>query len=121
MTERRRVAHPRSLAHRVGPNRTVALELAEQTAVGEELLAAFVHQHLRLNALLAAVVGGLLTATLLLFIIAPAAASARLGGMPLTWILLGVLSYPTFAIIGWQYRKRADHIDDEFVTRVGQK
>jgi putative solute:sodium symporter small subunit len=121
MTERRRVAHPRSLARRVGPRRTVALELVEQTPVGEELLAAFLRQHLRLNALLVAVVGGLISITLMLFIAAPDVASSRIGGMPLTWIMLGVLSYPTFGVIGWQYRKRADQIDDYFATQVRQQ
>jgi putative solute:sodium symporter small subunit len=121
MTERRRVAHPRSLAHRVGPRRTVALELVEQTPVGEELLATFLRQHLRLNALLVAVVGGLISSTLVLFIAAPTLASERIGGMPLTWIMLGVLSYPTFAIVGWQYRKRADQIDDHFANQVRQQ
>jgi hypothetical protein len=118
MTERQRVAHPRSLAHRVAPRRAVALELVEQTPVGEVLLADFLRQHLRLNALLASVVGGLIVITLLFFIAAPAAASTRLRGMPITWIMLGVLSYPSFALIGWQYRKRADLIDDRFAARV---
>ena len=118
MTERRRVAHPRSLANRVGPRRAVALELAEQTPVGEELLADFLRQHLRLNALLVAVVGGLISLTLLFFIVAPSVSTSRVGGMPLTWVMLGVLSYPTFAVIGWRYRKRADQIDDRFATRV---
>ena len=118
MVERQRVAHPRSLAHRVGPRRTVALELAEQTSIGEELLAAFLRQHLRLNALLVAVVGGLAALTLLFFIAAPNIASTRVGGMPLTWLILGVCSYPTFALIGWRYRKHSDAIDERFVQSV---
>src|SRR5918992_5615214 len=78
-------------------------ELAEQTRVGEALVRGLVRAQLALALRLAVVVAVGLGALPLLFAAAPDTAQARLFGIHLPWLLLGVAAYPFLLVIGGTY------------------
>jgi hypothetical protein len=93
-------------------------ELEEQSPVGAALARGLVRAQLstavRLAALVAVGLGGLP----LLFAAAPAVAHARLFGVSLPWLLLGVVAYPFLYLIGAVYVHLAERNEQEFVALV---
>jgi sterol desaturase/sphingolipid hydroxylase (fatty acid hydroxylase superfamily) len=94
------------------------VELEEQTATGEALLAGLVRTQLRLAVglmLLMAVSLGVLPLAFWLF---PGFADWTLLGLRLPWVLLGGLSFPFLFGIGYWYCHRAEHNERAFVRSV---
>lgn len=50
----------------------------------------------------------------LVFWLAPGLANVALLGVPLPWILLGVLAYPFLVLLGWLYIRRAERNEAAF-------
>ena len=50
----------------------------------------------------------------LLFHLAPGLADVRLLGLPITWLVLGVLVYPFLVLLGWRYVRRSEQIEQAF-------
>lgn len=50
----------------------------------------------------------------LIFWLAPGLASVAPLGVPLPWILLGVLAYPFLILLGWLYVRRAERNEAAF-------
>lgn len=96
-------------------------EIDEQTALGEVYMRALVRSQLRLSlfvcTLLSAVVGGLP----LLFLMARPVREATLFGVPVPWLLLGVLLYPLFAACGWWYVRQAEANERDFADLVDRR
>lgn len=69
---------------------------------------------------LAGIVLGVLALTLgalpLLFHLVPDLADARLGPLPLAWLLLGLLAYPWLVLVGWWYLRRAEANERDFTA-----
>ncbi len=97
------------------PTRT---ELAEQTQVGEALVRGLVRAQLALAVRLALVVAIGLGALPLLFTVAPAVGQARLLGVNLPWLLLGVAAYPFLVAVGWAYVHLAERNEQDFAAVV---
>jgi hypothetical protein len=105
-------------ARRVGQART---ELAEQSGVGEALLTGLMRAQLGLALRLALVVAVGLGGLPLLFVVAPAVAEARLFGVTLPWLLLGLVAYPFLFGVGATYVWLSERTEREFAELVDRK
>lgn len=56
----------------------------------------------------------------LLFAIAPGTAEAELVGIPLPWLLPGVLVYPWLVLLGWRYVRRAERNERDFAELMSE-
>jgi hypothetical protein len=105
-------------ARRAGRVRT---ELAEQSGVGEALLTGLMRAQLGLALRLAVVVAVGLGGLPLLFVVAPAVAEARLFGIPVPWLLLGLIAYPFLFGVGATYVWLSERTEREFAHLVDRK
>ena len=89
-------------------------DLLEQTQVGAVFLSALMRRQLRLSlaVTIAFLVG--LGVQPVLPVIWPGYGDASVLGLPLPWVVLGVLTYPLLVVLGLLYVRRAEGIDDDF-------
>lgn len=105
------------------PRRTAARharsrDIDDQTLLGSVLMGSLLRAQLRL-AVLALFPLGILAAGLpLAFHLAPGLVDVRVVGLPLAWLLLGVLAYPLMVLLGWFYVRRAERHEQEFAELV---
>lgn len=115
--ERIRVTSSRRAA-RAPARRPLEAELDEQTELGEVYLRGLMRAQLRLAATIilfgVAGLGGLP----LIFSLIPAARDIRLFGLPVAWILIGVLVYPVTVLVAASYVRRATRIESTFTEIV---
>ena len=95
-------------------------DLAEQTAVGEALVKGLMRAQLALALRLALVVAAGLGALPLLFAVAPAVGQAKLLGVNLPWLLLGVFSFPFLVCVGWAYVRWAERNEEDFTAVINR-
>lgn len=116
-----RVTSPRTGAARAVPPRSPETDIDEQTELGELYISSLVRSQLRLGlAVLAAfvvTVGGLP----LLFLLAPGLAGYDVLGVPLPWLLLGVLAYPAIALTAWVCVWAAERTERDFAELVRRR
>ena len=97
-----------------------AREIDQDSEIGAVYMASLLREQLRL----ALVVLGALALTLgslpALFHFFPALAAARVAGMPLSWLVLGVLAYPWLFALGWFYVRRAEATERDFIDLVNE-
>jgi uncharacterized membrane protein (DUF485 family) len=100
---------------------TKAREIDAETRVGAIYMRSLLREQLRLALrillVLAVTVGGLP----LLFHLAPGLADVRLLGVPLAWLLLGVLVYPWLIVLGWVYVRQAEANERDFAALVDEE
>ncbi|MFJ9313729.1 hypothetical protein ACIRN4_06005 [Pimelobacter simplex] len=117
MTERVRVTGPPRHAAAGRPASRLG-DVHEQTALGDVYLRSLLREQLGL----AVRVLGLLAATLgivpLAFHLAPGLADAQPLGIPLPWLLLGVLAHPLLLLLAWRYVRRAERNERAFADLV---
>ena len=115
------VTGPRTTAVRRQSGQPRRQALYEQDVVGEILVRALVRAQfllaVRTGAVLLLGLGGLP----LLFAAVPASRTVQVFGLPLPWLLLGVLLYPALALVGWFYIRRAERHEHEFIELVGDE
>ncbi|GAB3200001.1 hypothetical protein GCM10027062_18230 [Nocardioides hungaricus] len=95
-------------------------DIDDETRLGGVYLGSLLREQLRLalGILLALV---LLVGTLpLAFHLWPGLAAVDLLGVPLPWLLLGVVVYPTLLGLGWAYVRRAERNERDFAELVGE-
>jgi hypothetical protein len=89
-------------------------DIDEQTALGDVYLGSL----LRVQLALAARILGLLVLTVgslpLLFRVFPDLAGVEVLGLPLAWLLLGVLVYPWLLLLGVRFVRRAERNERDF-------
>lgn len=102
---------------RVAADRT-RVDLAEQTPVGEALVRGLVRAQLALAVRLSLVVITGLGALPLLFAVAPAVGEAKMLGLSLPWLLLGVVSFPFLVTVGWAYVRWAERNEQDFTAVI---
>jgi small-conductance mechanosensitive channel len=115
-----RVTSPRTSAAR-RPATTGAREIDEQTRLGEVYMHTLVQSQLRLTL---AVIGGVvlvLGSIPLLFWLVPPTRTLSVLGLPLPWVLLGVLVYPVVYVAARIYVRNAERIEAEFTEFVGRQ
>jgi hypothetical protein len=93
-------------------------DLAELTPVGEALVKGLVRAQLALALRMALVVVTGLGALPLLFAVAPAVGAVQVLGIELPWLLLGVLSFPFLAGVGWVYVRWAERNEQDFIAVI---
>lgn len=116
-TGRVRVTSPLASASRHVP-RSVRQEIDESTGVGEVYMRSLIRSQLR--AALTVVTTLLLSIGMLpvVFLTVDASTSTRVLGVPLPWILLGVVVYPFLCGIGWLYVRQAERAEADFSELV---
>jgi hypothetical protein len=100
---------------------SVSSEIDAQTELGEVYVRSLVRSQLLLAvqvALALALTVGLLP---VLFAVVPASRSARVVGVPLPWLLLGVVVYPVLVALGWLYVRRAERNERAFSELVDRR
>lgn len=112
------VTSPRTSAVRRPPGRSALRALDEQDLVGELLVRSLVRAQLllalRLLALLALLLGGLP----LLFASVPSTRDVQVLGLPLPWLVLGVLVYPALVLGGLVHLRLAERHERDFTELV---
>lgn len=98
-----------------------AREIEEQTPVGEVLVRGLIRTQLALAVRLSLLVCVLFGIQPVLFSLAPGVARAHVAGLPLPWLLLGVLAYPAVFIIAWAYVRAAERNEKHFTELVSRE
>ena len=89
-----RIVSPRRDARRRSEKRPDAVELTEQTGLGEIYLTALLRAQLRLSIAILLAVGGVLVGLPALFLLLPEMAAATIGPAPVIWLVAGVSASP---------------------------
>ncbi|TDW70755.1 hypothetical protein [Kribbella pratensis] len=116
-----RVTSPRTSAARRPIIPTGTREIDEQTRLGEIYMLSLVQSQLRLT--LAVIAGVLLVlgSIPLLFWLVPPTRTLSIFGLPLPWVILGILVYPVVYVAARVYVRNAERIEAEFTEFVGRK
>ncbi len=95
-------------------------DIDDETPLGGVYLGSLLREQL----LLAARILGLLVLTVgslpLVFFVAPGLDSVRVLGVPVAWLVLGVLVYPWLVLLGWRYVRRAERNERDFAELMGE-
>jgi hypothetical protein len=116
-----RVTSPRTSAARRPIIPTGTREIDEQTRLGEIYMLSLVQSQLRLTV---AVIGGVLLvlgSIPLLFWLVPPTRTLSIFGLPLPWVILGILVYPVVYVAARIYVRNAERIEAEFTEFVGRQ
>jgi len=97
-----------------------AREIEEQTPVGEVLVRGLIRTQLALAVRISLLVAALFGAQPVLFALFPRAARVEVFGLPLPWLLLGVLAYPVVFGIAWTYVRAAERNERHFTDLVNR-
>jgi drug/metabolite transporter (DMT)-like permease len=112
------VTHPRTAAARSAAKRGVRRDGNDGTALGVTMIRSLRRAQLRL----ALIVGSGLLVALggipLLFLLDPPLREARVGGLAVGWILLGVVVFPLIWLTAWWYVRAAERNESQFVDLV---
>lgn len=109
------------LAHRRGARMVrTRIEVQEQTAVGDALVRGLVRAQLGLALRLAAVVGCIVLAIPLLGNMFPAIEALTMFGIRANWLILGVVLYPLFYVVGRIYVRLAEQSERDFMGIVDE-
>lgn len=112
------VTSPRTAAVRRPPGRAALRALDEQDLVGELLVRSLVRAQLLLALRLLTVLAVLLGGLPLLFAVVPATRDLVVLGLPLPWLVLGVLVYPALVLGGVVHLRLAERHEHDFVELV---
>ncbi|WP_237706707.1 hypothetical protein [Kribbella flavida] len=112
---------PRTSAARRSTGHTGTREIDEQTRVGEVYMHSLIQSQLRLALVVIAGTAVCLGSLPLLFFLVPATRTAGVFGVPLPWLLLGVVIYPVVYVAARIYVRNAERIETEFTEFVGRQ
>ena len=112
-----RVVSPRTVA-RAACDRPVRREIDEQTIVGEVYMRSLVRLQLRLAIGICLIFAVLLGGLPLLFMLEPGLSTTTLLGVPVPWLLLGVVVYPVLVVTAWFYVRQAERNERDFSELV---
>jgi hypothetical protein len=113
-----RIISPRSRAARASSRPPVSREIGEQTIVGEVYMASLVRIQLRLAIGVLLIFTVLLGGLPLLMVVEPGLADSELLGIPVPWLLLGVLVHPVLVGGAWFYVRQAERNEHDFADLV---
>ena len=92
--------------------------MTEQTELGITLMRSLRRAQLRLALVVGIVIAVVVGGIPLMFLAVPAVRDARVSGLSLGWVVLGVLVFPLICLTGWLYVRAADRGEAEFVDLV---
>jgi hypothetical protein len=113
-----RVTHPRTAAVRRKPARPASHEIDEQTQVGAVYMNSLIRSQRRLAIIVCFMIAVLLFGTALLGAFAPRFARLSLLGVPLPWVVLGVLVYPALIALAAYTVRHAERNERAFTELV---
>ncbi|MGH3655359.1 MAG: hypothetical protein ACRDUA_01750 [Micromonosporaceae bacterium] len=93
-------------------------EIDAQTSLGQVYMSSLIRVQLRLGLLVLAVVGVVLLGLPALFALVPGLGAERALGLPLPWLLLGVVVHPALIAAAWFYVRHAERNEREFADLV---
>lgn len=95
-------------------------EIDAESEIGAVYMASLLREQLRLALLVLTALALTIGALPLVFHLFPELSATRVYGMPLSWLLLGVLSYPWLLTLGWFYVRRAERTERDFVDLLNE-
>lgn len=113
-----RIESPRRSTARAPTPRAVSREIDEQTDVGEVYMRALLRTQFRLAIGICLIFGVLLGGLPLLFAVQPSLSELHVFGLPVPWLLLGVVVYPVLICGAWFYVRAAERNERDFVELV---
>lgn len=120
-SQRVRITHPRTEAARRAPARPAVREIDEQTQLGEIYMASLIRSQRRLAMIVVSTIAVLLAGTSLATAAAPGIARVHAFGIPLPWLLLGVLVYPVLITLAWYTVRHAERNERAFADLVRRR
>jgi hypothetical protein len=93
-------------------------EIDAGTTIGAIYMRSLLRDQLRLALRIVATLGVTVASLPLLFHLLPGLGGVRLLGVPLAWLLLGVLVHPWLLVLGWAYIRRAEAHERDFADLV---
>jgi hypothetical protein len=112
-----RVTSPRTAAGR--PRRlAVTSEIDAQTRLGEIYMSSLLRAQLRLATRVTVMLLVLIAGLPLAYLLFPSLERTRVLGMPLAWLILGLLVYPLLVLLGWLYVRGAERNEQDFADTV---
>lgn len=119
--KRVRVTSPRTASARRTTPRTGTAEIDDQTRLGAMYMDSLMQAQLRLSIRVIAIVLGSLCALPALFALVPSTRTFVVLGLPLPWLVLGVLAYPALYAAARYYVRGAERIEATFAELVGRQ
>jgi uncharacterized membrane protein (DUF485 family) len=116
--QRVRITHPRTDASRRVPPRPPSREIDEQTQVGAVYMDSLIRSQRRLAVVVCLTITVLLVGTALLGAFAPPFAEIHLLGVPLPWLVLGVLVYPALIALAAYTVRQSERNERAFTELV---
>jgi hypothetical protein len=93
-------------------------EIDEQTELGAAYMSSLVGAQLRLALRVLGATLGALAMLPTLFVVAPGVRTHQVAGVPLPWLLLGILVYPAVWLAGRRYVRQAERHEAAFSDLV---
>jgi hypothetical protein len=93
-------------------------EIDAGTPIGAIYMRSLLRDQLRLALRIVVALGVTVASLPLLFHLLPGLGGVRLLGVPLAWLLLGVLVHPWLLVLGWAYIRRAEAHERDFADLV---
>jgi len=113
-----RVVSPRTRAAHASASRPVRHEIDEQTILGEVYMRSLVRLQLRLAIGVCLIFTVLLGGLPLILTLEPQLSDVHVLGLPLPWLLLGVVVYPVLIAAAWLYVRQAERNERDFAELV---
>lgn len=115
-----RITSPRTGGSRAWSRRSNASDIDALTPLGEVYVRSLMRAQLRLAAYVVALLAVTLGMLPVVFRILPVD-RVHLAGVPLPWLLLGVVVYPWLLWLAWWYVRRAERNETAFEDLVEQR
>ncbi|MCW2791275.1 MAG: hypothetical protein JWO76_373 [Nocardioides sp.] len=95
-------------------------DIDAETRLGGMFMGSLLREQLRLALGILAVLLGTVGVLPLLFHVVPRLGAVHVAGLPLAWLLLGILVYPFLFLLGWLYVRRAERNERDFADLMGE-
>jgi hypothetical protein len=96
-------------------------DIDAETRLGGIYMRSLLREQLRLAAGVLVALALTLGLLPLLFHLVPDLTGVQVLGLPLPWLLLGVLAYPLLVLLGWLYVRRAERNERDFAELMGER
>jgi hypothetical protein len=116
-----RITHPRTDAVRRAPHRPPVREIDEQTQLGDVYMSTLIRSQRRLAFTVCAGIALLLVGTALVGAYSPGFDAFRVLGIPMPWLVLGLLIYPALIGLGWYTVRNAERTERDFLELVRRR
>ena len=90
----------------------------EQTPLGDVFLRSLLKEQLALAIRVLVLIGLTLGLLPLVFHLWPDLGNLELAGLPVAWLVLGVVVYPFLLLVGWRYVRHVERNERDFATLV---